>query len=224
MLRFRIVALVLISAAAVVGISAFREQQAKNMASPKDDNAVRLADALNDIGTTYGYFFTLEELFNDGGQINRIESQRIERLTKGSGVKQELDEVVRLIPEVTYKIDEDNPKIIHLMDARLAKTNGYALDGRIKNIDFSGTVFELVDAIASQGIRVSSKGMMSVQDLSSTDLRTEVVVKGEGLSVRRALSGFLPLEGRSNRILWIARTKLDPDPTSYIRFPLGSTR
>lgn len=222
MQRYRIITLLLVSIAGVIWISSFRSQNAKTMVSPQDNQAVQVSAALNDIGATYGYFFTLEESFHEGGQINRIESQKIERLTRGSGVKQELDELVRLIPEVTYKIDEDNPKIVHLIDARLADTKGYALDDWIKKIDFSGTVFELVDAIAKQGIRVSSSGMMSTQDLSSTDLRTHVVVKGEGLSVRKALSGFIPLEGRSNRILWVARTKLGPEGTSYIRFPLGS--
>ncbi|HET6889895.1 MAG TPA: hypothetical protein VFH31_02235 [Pyrinomonadaceae bacterium] len=220
--RYRIV-VVLVLIAGFLGITLFEGQQASNMVTSAEDESTPVRDALNEIGAKYGYFFTVEESFHEGGQTNRIESQKIERLTRGSGLEQELDELVRLVPEVIYKIDEEeNPKIIHLIDAKLAKTKGYALDDRIKNIDFSGTVFELVAAIAKQGIRVSSQGMMSVQDLSSTDLKTQVVVKGDGLSVRKALTDFIPLGARSNRILWIARTKMDPDATSYVRFPLGS--
>ena len=220
--RSGLVALLVVSVAGFLAISSFRGQQASNMTSSGEDRSIPVSDALNDIGAKYDYFFTLEESVNEGGQLKRIESQKIERLTRGSGLKQELDELVRLVPEVTYKIDEANPKIIHLIDTKLSHTKGYALEDRIKEINFSGTVFELVDAIAEKGIRISSRTSVSVGDFSSMDFKTRVKVTGEGLTVRRALSDYLPLEGRSNRILWVATTKTGPDSTSYVRFPLGS--
>ena len=47
---------------------------------------------------------------------------------------------------------------------------------------------------------------------------TVVSVKGEELSIRNALSNFVRLEG-CVRILWIARTTLEPDAVSYVYYP-----
>jgi hypothetical protein len=219
--RYRIIALLVFSIAWAPWIDSIRGQQAKKAESSVDNEFVMLDVALNEIGTTYGYYFTIEEALQ--GSMNRIESQRIQRLTRGSDAKQELDELVRLIPDVTYKIDEENPKIVHIIDAKLTQTKGYALDDRIKDINFSGTVFGLVGEIAKQGIRVTSQGLVDFAEFPMTDFKTHVVVKGEGMSVRRALSDFVPLEKRSPRLIWIARTKPGPEETSYVRFLLDPT-
>jgi hypothetical protein len=216
--RYSIIALLVGLIAGASLINSIRGQQAKNMVSSADNQFVLLDDALNEIGTTYGYYFTLEEALQDGMIANRIASQRIQRLTRGSDAKQELDELVRLIPDLTYVIDEENPKIVHLIDGKLTQTKGYAVDDRIKEINFSGTVYELVDAITKQGIRISSKGEINLSELPLTDFTTQVVAKGEGISVRSALSDFIPLEGRSNRLLWVAKTKPGREETGYIRF------
>ena len=167
--RYRIIALLVVSIAGTPWIESIKGQQAQNMVSSADNQFVLLDDALNEIGTTYGYYFTLEEALQDGMIANRIESQRIQRLTRGSDAKQELDELVRLIPDVTYKIDEENPKIVHIIDAKLTHTKGYALDDRIKDINFSGTVFGLVGEIAKQGIRVTSQGLVDFAEFPMTD-------------------------------------------------------
>jgi hypothetical protein len=88
----------------------------------------------------------------------------------------------------------------------------------IKELDFSGKVNRLVDAIAAKGIPVSSLGGADVVDAMVTDYKTEVQVKGTDLRVRDALTDFVPLEGRGP-ILWVAETRLEgSDQTSYIRF------
>ena len=92
------------------------------------------------------------------------------------------------------------------------------MDRVIDDIDFSGTVIELVDAIASKGILVSAGGPVGTDDLLSMDGVTRVQVKGKGLKVRDVLSDFVSLEGRGP-ILWTAETHVDgSDQTSYIRF------
>jgi len=69
---------------------------------------------------------------------------------------------------------------------------------------------------------VSPHGFGLLHEDLPTDFMTQVHVKGKRLGVRSALSDFIPLEGRTNRILWVAKTNMGPQETTYIRFLLGS--
>lgn len=64
------------------------------------------------------------------------------------------------------------------------------MEGRIKKINFTGTVFELVDAIAQQGIRVSSRGGMSILENSRSLSRSTAASL---LALTRSLSNSLRL-------------------------------
>jgi len=92
----------------------------------------------------------------------------------------------------------------------------YALEDTIKSLDFKGKVNELPDEIGKQGVPIAIPTWQSTHE--QHDGSTMVYVKGEGLSVRTALSNFVKLEGR-DRILWIARTKLELGAISYVFYP-----
>jgi hypothetical protein len=150
--------------------------------------------------------------------MDRIRSFRHRTLPDGTGLKAVLDDLSQSVPNFTWHNDPSNPKVIHIVDDHLLRRQGYALDRVIDEIDFSGTVLELVDAIAAKGIPVSATGPVGTDDLLSMDGVTRVQVKGKGLRVRDALSDFVPLDGRGP-ILWTAETHVDgSDQTTYIRY------
>jgi hypothetical protein len=206
----------------VLAIYAMRSQQANNVNSQGDDQSFPVSTLLDELGRKYGYYFTVEEIWNNGETMNKLQSHRIQRPQMGDNILQDLGALSRLVPGMTFKIDEADSKIVHIIDTGLAHQKGYALEQTIDSIDFSGSVFDLVKLLETRGVRVSSRGTIDIHELSTMDFATQVHVKGKQLSVRRALSDFIPLEGRSNRILWVARTKKGSDEISFVRFSLGS--
>lgn len=189
-----------------------------------DDEDVQVRQLLADVGTKNGVTFTIEEALVKGGPMDHLRSSRHRTPPEGMSVKAVLDDLSQSVPHFTWYTDPNNSKIIHIVDDHLLHRPGYALDRVIDDMDFSGTVMELVDAIAAKGIPMSSAGPASTEDLLLTDGITRAQVKGKSLRVRDALSDFVPLEGRGP-ILWIAETRVDgSDQTSYVRFrggPLG---
>jgi hypothetical protein len=182
------------------------------------DQGVQLRELLEGLGTKNGIKFTIEEALLNDRVADRIRSFRLRTPPGGTDPKAVLDELSRSVPNFTWQSDPNNRKIIHIVDIHLLRRPGYALDLVIDDINFSGTVIDLVDAIASKGIPVSAGGPASTGDLASMDGVTKVQVKGKGLKVRDVLSDYIPVEGRSP-ILWFAETSMDgPDPTTYVRF------
>lgn len=183
-----------------------------------DGDEVQVRKLLADVGTKNGVTFTIEEALLKGGASDRIRSFRHLTPPEGSSLKAVLDDLSQSVANLTWYVDSNNPKIIHVLDDRLLHHQGYALDRVLDDIDFSGTVIELIDRIASQGISVSSGGPASSDDLLSMDGVTKVQARGKGLRVRDVLSDFVPLEGRGP-ILWFSVTHLDGgDQTTYVRF------
>jgi hypothetical protein len=173
---------------------------------------------LTNLGMKNSVTFTIEEALLKGGAMDHIRSFRHQNPPDGTGLKAVLDDLSQSVPNFTWHGDLTNPKVIHIVDDHLVRRQGYALDRLINDIDFSGTVLELVDAIAAKGIPVSATGPVGTDDLLSMDAVTRVKVKGKGLTVRDALSNFVPFDGRGP-ILWTAETHVDgSDQTSYIRF------
>lgn len=192
--------------------------------SASGDDEVQVRQLLAEVGSKNGVTFTIEEALLKGGAMDHIRSSRHRTPPEGTGLKAVLDDLSQSVPNFTWYGDPNNPKIIHIVDDHLLRRQGYALDRVIDEIDFSGTVIELVDAIGSKGIPVSAGGPMGTDDLLSLDGVTRVQVKGKGLRVRDVLSDFVSLDGRGP-ILWTAETHVDGlDQTSYIRFRGASLR
>jgi hypothetical protein len=173
---------------------------------------------LAEVATKNGVTFTIEEALLKGGAMDHIRSFRHRTPPDGTGLEAVLDELSQSVPNFTWHADPNNAKVIHIVDDHLLRRQGYALDRIIDDIDFSGTVLELVDAIAAKGIPVSATGPVGTDDLLSMEGVTRVKVKAKGLRVRDALSDFVALDGRGP-ILWTAETHVDgSDQTTYIRF------
>ena len=199
----------------VVGVHPLQATGEKFMTETSERQSVPLSQLWVELGKNYDRFFTLEEAWKDGEPWSKLESQRVQRSTEKKTLEQELEQLRQTVPDFNYEINNADSRIVHIIDARLARQKEYGLERVINSIDFTGKVNELSTAIANQGIPVSPPQLMSTHE--QADYSTVVRVKGEGLKVRNALSNFIPLEGRG-RILWIARTKLGQGEVSYIYY------
>lgn len=172
---------------------------------------------LDQLGTEYDCFFTIEASWDEEEVTRWMESYKLERSSKKENLSVELEALSRAVPHLTYTVDKNNPKIIHVTDARLVPKRDYALERTVGNIDFTGTLPDLVNSISQQGIPLSTAVAVFTSDFRPRDQITEVRVKGEGLKVRDFLTDFIPLEGHG-RVLWVARTKLGQLETTYLQF------
>jgi hypothetical protein len=183
-----------------------------------DNDEVQVRQLLADAGTKNGVTFTIEEAVLEDRATGRIRGFRHRTPPNDMDLKDVLDDLSQSVPNFTWYGDHNNPKVIHIVDDHLLQRKGYALDRVINDIDFSGTVIELVDAIAAKGIPVSAGGAVGTEDLLSLDGLTRLQVKGKGLKVRDALSDFVPLDGRGP-ILWTAETWVEgTNPTTHILY------
>jgi hypothetical protein len=192
-----------------------RTPQIASGAAKNSDTVLHIFDEL---GNQYDRFFTVEEAWTETEPMNLLKDGMVQRPKPTGNVFRDLDQLRKLIPDFTYYADKRNPRIIHVSDSRVAQQKGYGLDQVVKEINFEGLAFDLVNVIGQQGIRVSSRGPIDTTEMLFLDLVTRVHVKGKRLTVRDALSNSIPLEGRSSRILWIAETKLGIGEITYVRF------
>lgn len=210
----------------VLGTAAALCLQTGTMEAVTQDSEERpmgLIGILFGLGRDYDCFFTIEDGSKEGEVGNRLESELARRTLPKGGLVRELEQLRQDVPNFSYEFNPADLRIVHIIDSRLKQQKGYALEVTIKSLDFSGTVDKLPDRIGKQGISiVSPTGFFTHEQ---PDFSTEVQVKGEGLSVRSALSNFIRLEGRE-RVLWIARTRLEPGAISYVfyRWPGNMTK
>ena len=198
-------------------LALIRVQRARDMANSAETRSVPLSELLMTVGETYDRFFTIEEAWKTGESMNSLEARLIQTSSERKTVEQELQRLRQTVPNFTYEIDKSNPRIVHIIDARLTQTQGYGLESVIKSIDFAGSPTELVATIGKQGISVSPQRALFTNEFQ--DYSTVIHVKGEGMRVRDALSNFVPLDERKGRILWIARKKLAEGEVTYVYYP-----
>jgi hypothetical protein len=191
-----------------------RRSDAMNQNSNKESKPITWV--LSGIGRDYDCFFTIEDGWNEADSEKRLEAGWSERRLENGGLIQELEQLRRSVPNFSYEFNTVNSRIVHIIDVRLKQQKEYALEDTIKSLDFKGKVNELPDEIGKQGVPIALPTWQSTHE--QRDGSTIVYVKGEGLSVRGALSNFIKLDGR-DRILWVARTKLEPGATSYVFYP-----
>ena len=180
--------------------------------------SVTLEEALADLGRSNHYFFTVEYAWKPGDFTSWVlRATQVQKPRQNSSLWKELERLRHKLPNFTYTLNQGNPRIIHIMDSRLANLQGYGLDRIIDRIDFSGDVYHLINDIGGKGVPISSRGPIDVQDLPNVDQSSNVHVMGQRLSVRDALSNFISLEGRGP-ILWKAATKLPQGEITYVQF------
>jgi hypothetical protein len=188
------------------------------MSNAQQGQQVLLPRLLEELGREHDRFFTIEAAWKDGEAMNAIESQWLQRSSKRTKLQDELEHLRQNIRNFTYEIDKANPRFVHIMDARLAAQKGYGLERIVDSIDFVGTGGGLVEALIKQGIPLSPITLMSIHEFSFNDSIQVRIQHGERLEVRDVLTRSIPLERHTNRILWVARTRLGQGELSYIYF------
>lgn len=202
-----------------VSIVSLQTQRAKLMdnSSTHQPDPLPLLDYLVRLGKQYDYFFTVEIAAADTGTEKAIVSHWVQQRPGNKNLQQELERLRQDISNFAYEVDRSNPRIMHVMDARLKQFKGYALESIIKDINFTGSVNDLPAEIGKQGIPIGPPLLMSFNE--ARDRTTVLEMKGVGLKVRDALSDFLSLEKRRTRILWIASTRINQEGMSYVYYP-----
>lgn len=194
-----------------------RGQQGPPVRPPRQSRTTFLEGHLMRLGQEYDVYFTLETAWEGGEPANWMENYKIKEPPKHDGLQRELERVAKSVPHFTYTFNPTNPRVIHVMDARLARQNEYGLDGVVKSLDYKGDLAGLVTALGERGIKVSAGTLGMIGDPRPRDRHTEVRAAGRNISVRDAITYFTPLEG-GYRILWISTTKLAPGAVSQIEF------
>jgi len=184
-------------------------------AQTPNDKPIPLMDYLAQIGKDHDCFFTIEQLLNEKDDPGNTIAGHWVHPASFRDCLHAL-EPLRRISNFSYRIDPTNSRIIHIIDLRLLAQRNYALEAVIEHINYEGKLGDLPAAIGKTGIGVSSPLVTFTGE--TTDYKTTVAVAGERLNVRKALSDFIPLAGRTNHILWTATTRFGERMT-YVRFP-----
>jgi len=195
---------------------------AQGNSSGNNSSAVQtsLTEVLAKIGKDYDCFFTLEDAWLELGttHVLELEASPISVASGKKSLREELDALHKTVPNLNYQFDRNNPRIVHVIDASLPQQRSYALNARLKSLNFKGTVGELVNVIKKQGVPLSLEVVLVTSEAAVQDDSTLVTVKGRALNVREALSNFIPLNKRKSRIIWIARTRLERGGITYVQF------
>ena len=208
--------LVIILAVLICGLAIFSLLPAGRPMSAGSEQRVTVSQFLGELGRDYDRFFTIEEAWKQGEAMNALESQLVQRSSAGKDLTARLEQLHRSVPNLTFRSSESNSRIVHIIDARLAQQNTYALESVIKHIDFTGPVDDLVRAVAQQGISVTPQSTMFLNEFK--DYSTVAHLQGNNIKVRDALSNSISLR-RGSRILWIARTKIGQKEVTRIYYP-----
>src|SRR5215470_1125108 len=66
-----------------------------------------------------------------------------------------------IVPNLTYETDKIDSRIIHIKDKRLLQLKTYAIDQEIAPFEFQGPLFQLVEAIAKNGVQITPHALVS---------------------------------------------------------------
>src|SRR5713101_7388071 len=126
--------------------------EARNEARSQNSREMGLIGILFGLGRDYDCFFTVEEAWQESEPGIRLESWTARRSSQKVDLTLELEQLRQTVLDFIYEIDAANPRIVHVMDARLKRQKGYALEATIASLDFTGKVNELPNEIGKQGI------------------------------------------------------------------------
>jgi RNA recognition motif-containing protein len=183
-----------------------------------DQDPLPLLNYLVQLGQAYDCFFTIEEAHEVSDQPNDVmEGRWIQASSSRKNLRDELEHLRQVVPNFTYEFSKNEPRIIHIKDARLAHQKGSGLDSVLKSIDFTGRLNDLPQAISKQGVAVSGQSVIFTNE--TRDFTTMIQIKADTLKVRDVLTDFVPLKGRLMKILWIAKTELGQGKVSYVYYP-----
>ncbi|SRR6266436_10270240 len=181
------------------------------------DGKKQLSDVLNDFGTDYDKFFTIEDA-KSTGKATPLSKRPIARPGKKFGLTRELEELRRTVTGFTYYPDSRNPQVIHIVDAPLVAQKNYGMNLIVKEINFTGPLYRLPDHLKQQGIPVEVSRQYTTTSYMTADFRTQVSVKAKSIRVREALTDLNSLKGRSSRVIWTSETTIGKNEDSVIVF------
>ena len=210
--------LYLLIAIAVIGNSAWHSREAHSPSDAPRRDALPLSSALQEMGTDYDRFFTVEEAVPGDGTSPRLSNRLVVRLGKKFGLIRELEEMRRTVPGFTYYVSRREPRVIHVTEASLARQKNYGMSAIVPRINFTGTLQALTYEIGMQGISVAPSLVHDADTFPFLDFRTEVKVSARCMSVRDVLTDFILLRGRGSRIIWLAETKAGRKEKTLIEF------
>lgn len=202
-----------------VGILAGDVSHAQRVVAGADEKAgsVPLEDFLRDLARRYDCYFTLEEGWEEGSATNAFSTSRVRLLAETTSLKQALDDLVKQVPNLRFEMAHKDRPIIHAIDKRLDRQSRYALGMTIQSYAFTGTTGELIGDLAKRGIPILPQTVFPIGRAITIDPSTRITIKSSGLTIRRLLSDFLPLQGYS-RVIWTAATKLVPGAETVVNF------
>lgn len=170
----------------------------------KQNNAVDLYVYLNQEGIRLNSYFTVED------QVDPGESVGTDILVESDPTVATSDALIKKLQkeQSTYSVikDEENPRIIHLVDKRLFSQPKYYLNKKA-NIAYSGRLNDLPDKIGQQlHFDLAAKNEFAIGSESIVeDSTTQVAFDAKNLSIRSILTDYIPLKNYS-RLLWRAQT------------------
>ena len=162
-----------------------------------------------------GCFFTIEEAWPTPDEAQQLQRALVSEPDKDEPVNKVLDRIKQEVPFFTYEYDKVDGRIIHIVNKRLTSDPGYAISQTVPVIEFQGTTTNLIRKLASEGIRVQASGGVFIGDPIPGDINVEI--KKTNLTVREALSAFVPLND-PGRIIWEAYTETKPGAPTIIRY------
>jgi hypothetical protein len=171
------------------------------------------------LGKKYDKFFTIEGVMKE--QVGTAESESpieyklIDKPIDKPTLDEDLKEIHRLLPQFTYWINKQNPRLIHVMDARLSGNAHYALEQTVEHFEFEGRLVQLVGEIGKHNVAVfRPPGFFTPYQPNGEG---KVKIKARNIKIRDILSNYIDLNNRIGRIIWKATTYRENKKT-YVEF------
>jgi hypothetical protein len=189
---------------------------------------VSLEGLLADLGSKYDRYFTIEDVTGQGElALRSYHSDRKCPITgkcettspSAKDLAEELDAIAQGNPNFRYKIDNNNPKIVHIIDNRLAARSDYPMERTLATVQFEGTPWDLVKYLHQRGIALNYMAN-SLGLESAVDVQTKITINVPSATVRGILSDFIVLDAKRSRILWVSQAELSPGTVMDIWYPL----
>ena len=208
----------LLSAAAFNSAARPAAIQAQSGLSDSRQEDTSLHSYLYRAGSKLDCYFTIEEMPREDGLENWIESYRLNWGDDPASVEELLDHLAREVKGVHFQRCKDNPAVIHIIDSRLERVNGYVMDQRI-DMSYNGLIKDMADLLEKK-----TGGAFHARKIFWTggwpgvvlDRSTKVKLTARNTPVRRLLTDWIPLS-HYGRILWLSESdrtadgKLDTD-------------
>ena len=197
-----------------------RWQWVSAMDNSGQDGATPVLAYLAQLGDRFDCYFTIEESWSGSEIMNSLASHLVSPSKAGpDDLNQRLLELSASVPSFTFKIDENNGRIVHVIDSRLQRLSPYSMDRVVSRLEFDGGVDDLVRAIARNGVAISPQTGFGVGDpvVERRDWTTVVHINAEGLTVRALLSDFIPLKNYE-RVMWVATTERRKGAITQVNF------